>query len=68
MKIGDIMLKRKIETKISQWFDSYLDKVLFIDGPRQVGKTYIIRDFCNKHFKNYLEINLSKEAKIKEGL
>lgn len=68
MKIGDIMLKRKIETKISQWFDSYLDKVLFIDGPRQVGKTYIIRDFCNKHFKNYVEINLIKEAKIKEGL
>ena len=53
MKIGDIMLKRKIETKISQWFDSYLDKVLFIDGPRQVGKTYIIREKESQRFSHF---------------
>lgn len=34
---------------------------MLIDGARQVGKTYIIRDSGRKLFKNYIEINLAED-------
>ena len=59
------MLKRKIYDKILAWNNHFENKILLIDGPRQVGKSYIIREFGKKHYKNYIEINLilNKEAR-----
>ena len=37
------MLKRKIADLIEQHLKSGSDRILLIDGARQVGKTYIIR-------------------------
>ena len=37
------MLIRKIESLIREHLQSTSNKVLLIDGARQVGKTYIIR-------------------------
>ena len=37
-----------------------------IIGSRQIGKTYIIEEFCRNEFKNYIEINLQKSPKIVE--
>lgn len=38
--------------KISKYIEDYLlsaeDKILCINGARQVGKTYIIRELCKK--------------------
>lgn len=55
------MFKRKIEDKINEYFESDKDKILVIDGARQVGKTYIVRKLSKKRFKNYLEINLKDD-------
>lgn len=33
---------------------------MLIDGARQVGKTYSIRSFGNKHFESFIEINFIK--------
>ena len=48
--------------KISKYIEDYLlsaeDKILCINGARQVGKTYIIRELCKKKFKNYIELNM----------
>lgn len=52
------MLLRKIENKIEEHFKSESDKILVIDGARQIGKTYIIRYVGKKLFKNYIEINM----------
>lgn len=62
------MLKRKVEEKIKDWFTICKNKVLFIDGPRQVGKSYIIRYFGKNNFKNYVEINLIKESELCSSL
>ncbi len=44
--------------KISEYIEEYLagneDKILCIDGARQVGKSYIIREMAQKHFENYI--------------
>jgi predicted AAA+ superfamily ATPase len=31
-----------------------------VKGQRQVGKTYLIREFGRKHYKNYIEINFEE--------
>ena len=49
-------LYRKIETRLFEWLDT--KKGLLVYGPRQVGKTYILKDFINKHFNNNVYINL----------
>ena len=52
------MLYRKIEAVIESHLKSNSQKILLIDGARQVGKTYIIRHVGQKLFENYIEINI----------
>lgn len=51
--------------KISEYIYDYLKKdnshILCIDGARQIGKTYIIREVGTKLFENYAEINLADD-------
>jgi predicted AAA+ superfamily ATPase len=56
------MLERKIQTFIKEHFKSKSNKVLIIDGARQIGKSYIIRFVCGDLFKNYIEINLLEDS------
>ena len=55
------MFYRKIEEKIN---DYYLDKdakILVIDGARQIGKSFIIRETGKRFFKHFIEINLKDD-------
>lgn len=56
------MLKRKIETAIKEYFQGDNDKILVIDGARQVGKSFIIRETAKRYFKNYVEINMVEDS------
>ena len=56
------MLKRKIEGEIERHLSSPSNKILLIDGARQVGKTYIIRHVGRKLYPNYVEINLQSDS------
>jgi len=49
-------MKRLIEKNLDAWKESKRRKPLLIRGARQVGKTYIVRQFGGK-FKNFAEIN-----------
>ncbi len=55
------MLFRKIQAYIEEYFDSDSNKVLLIEGARQIGKTYIIRHVGKKMFENYIEINMVQD-------
>ena len=55
------MLFRKIQTYIEDYFNSNSNKVLLIEGARQIGKTYIIRYVGKKMFENYIEINMVQD-------
>lgn len=64
------MLQRKIENSLLQWKNSKNRKSLMLFGARQVGKTYSIRAFGNKHYESIVEINFAERpdaAKIFEG-
>lgn len=59
-------MQRKIYQEILNWKNSNIKKPLMIIGSRQIGKTYIIEEFCKNEFENYIEINLQKSPKIVE--
>lgn len=55
------MLYRKMQTELKKRLKSDDNRVLVIDGARQVGKTYIIRHIGKKIFKNFIEINMLQD-------
>ena len=55
------MLYRKIEKDIVSHLQSGSDKILIIDGARQIGKAYIIREVGKRLFPNYIEINMETD-------
>ena len=55
------MLKRKIYNKIESYLKEPSNKMLLIDGARQIGKSYIIRSVGQSLFPNYIEINMEED-------
>ena len=51
-------MKRKIYNQLIEWKNNKINKPLLILGVRQCGKTYIINEFCQNEYKNYIKINL----------
>ena len=51
------MLKRKITRYLEQYLVSASNKILLIEGARQVGKSYVIREVGQRLFANYVELN-----------
>ena len=57
-------MKRKIYDELLEWKEKGMQKPLMVIGARQIGKTYIIKEFCKKKFKNYIYINLFEQTEI----
>lgn len=55
------MFYRKIEKTLQEYYESKNEKILVIDGARQIGKSFIIRETACKYFLNYIEINLKSD-------
>ena len=61
------MLKRKIETYLSDWKKSDNKKPLVIKGVRQCGKTYIVKTFANGNYENVVYMNFILEPDKKSA-
>ena len=55
------MLYRKIESYIESYLQSDSNRVLIVDGARQIGKSFIIRHAGQKLYKNYIEVNMEED-------
>lgn len=55
------MLYRKIEKDIATHLESDSDKILVIDGARQIGKSFIIRETGKRLFPNFIEVNMETD-------
>ncbi len=51
-------MKRKIERELFLWKNAENRKPLILNGARQVGKTYTLREFGEKNYKNVVYVNL----------
>lgn len=58
------MLQRKFATELSRFLQDEPDKIMLVNGARQIGKSYLIRFVSQQLFAHYIEINLQED---KEG-
>lgn len=60
------MLKRKLYQKLLEWKQSKNCECLLIKGARQVGKTFLVREFGRTEYEHFVELNLLKNPEYKE--
>lgn len=60
-----IMLERKAFNFLENWKNTKQNECLLIKGARQIGKTFIVREFAKNHFENFIEINFEKNPEMK---
>ena len=51
------MLQRKIYKRIEDFYKSRPNKALMITGARQVGKSFIVEEFCKSHYESYIKLD-----------
>lgn len=49
-------MKRIAMEYLINWKDSNSRKPLVVNGARQVGKTWLVRQFAKEHFKNLAHV------------
>lgn len=58
-------MKRKIEEQLNIWRNKGPQRMpLILNGARQVGKTYILREFGEKYYDNVAYINLETNQEV----
>ena len=60
------MLRRKIYDKLLEWKNSEKKDAILLRGVRQCGKTYIVREFGKREYKNFIEINFIERPELQE--
>ncbi len=60
------MLKRKAYQELLNWKKVHKKECLMVKGARQVGKTYLVREFGKNEYKSFVEINFIKNQDLKQ--
>ena len=56
------MLYRKFAAHLEQFLQNEPNKILLVNGARQIGKSYIVRYVGSRMFKNFVEINMVNDS------
>lgn len=59
-------MERFIFEKLEQWKTSSYRKPLILQGVRQVGKTWILKEFGKRYYDNYAYFNFDENEEYKE--
>lgn len=59
------MLKRKMYEQLLRWKNNKGKECLLIKGARQVGKTYLVREFAKAEYESFVEINFHMQSSLK---
>ena len=60
------MLQRKIDKTLLEWKNQSKKKCLVVDGARQVGKTFAIRQFGESYYDELFYINFKETPSAKD--
>lgn len=60
------MLRRKITKTLTEWKKQENKQCLLVRGARQVGKTFIIEQFCKENYESYIYINFDLSPTLKD--
>ena len=58
-------MKRKALEDLLQWKDSLHRKPMILRGARQTGKTWLMKEFGKKAYKNYVYFNFDEQPELK---
>ena len=58
-------MERFLKKELIQWKNSLERKPLILSGARQVGKTWILKDFAKTEYKDYVYINCDNNTFVK---
>ncbi|MCR5461405.1 MAG: ATP-binding protein [Acetatifactor sp.] len=57
-------MKRKFYDELVKWEKENVKEPLLVIGARQVGKTWIIKSFCENTYPNYVYVNLEEQKDL----
>ncbi|NMN02492.1 ATP-binding protein [Bifidobacterium panos] len=61
------MLRRKAMNQLEAWHASSSRTALLVTGARQVGKTYLVREFAHRHYANFVELNFIEQPDLAQA-
>ena len=59
------MLKRKMLDTLREWKRSHGTECLLINGARQVGKSFIVREFGRSEYESFVDIDFIEDPQLK---
>ena len=62
------MLQRKIRKHIEAFYKNRPNKALMIVGARQVGKSYIVEEFCKAHYESFIKMDFIENPEFVSAL
>lgn len=62
---GGIQMYRYAIENLKKWKESRYRKPLIIEGARQVGKTWLMKEFGKNFYKNFVYFNFDEEDALK---
>lgn len=57
-------MKRKVYTELLKWKENSNRKPLILRGARQVGKTWIMKEFARNEYRNFIYVNCDNEPRV----
>ena len=57
-------MERAVYQQLTAWKNSVARKPLILEGARQVGKTYILKEFGRREYRNLVYINCDNNDKV----
>ena len=57
-------MKRKFYNELVKWEKENVKEPLLVIGARQVGKTWIIKSFCENTYSDYVYVNLEEQKDL----
>lgn len=59
-------MKRFAIRQLEEWKDSPRRKPLIVEGARQVGKTWLVKEFASTHYRNMVYVNFEKQVYLRD--
>jgi predicted AAA+ superfamily ATPase len=63
---GVLAMERTAIEKLIEWRSSKRRKLLIIRGARQVGKTWLMKEFGRREFKDTVYVNFDSNTRMEE--
>ena len=62
------MLKRKAWSQFESWRNGKTHQALLVTGARQIGKTFLVREFARANWEHLFELNLLENGAAREAV